>query len=82
MNFIESGKYIEQGFEYRLEVKNLYEKVRKLLEKQQKIIYENYFRKKTAKVICKQMNMKQSTLYNTGNKAFKNFRKMNRYYGY
>ena len=30
MNFIESGKYIEQGFKYRLEVKNLYEKVRKL----------------------------------------------------
>lgn len=28
------------------------------------------------------MNMKQFTLYNTGNKAFKNFRKMHRYYGY
>ena len=42
MNFIESGKYIKQGFEYRLVVKNLYEKVRKLWEKQQKIMYENY----------------------------------------
>ena len=30
MNLIESGKYIKQGFEYRLVVKNLYEKVRKL----------------------------------------------------
>lgn len=30
MNFIKSVKYIKQGFEYRLEVKNLYEKVRKL----------------------------------------------------
>ena len=45
-------------------------------------MYENYLREKPAKGICKQMNMKQSTLYNTGNKAFKNFRKMNRYYGY
>lgn len=26
MNFTESGKYIKQGLEYRLEVKNLYEK--------------------------------------------------------
>lgn len=33
MNFIESGKYIKQGFEDRLEIKNLYENVRKLPEK-------------------------------------------------
>lgn len=53
MNFIESGKYIKQGFEYRLVVKNLYEKVRKLWEKQQKIMYENYLREKPAKEIWK-----------------------------
>lgn len=53
MNFIESGKYIKQGFEYRLEVKNWYEKVRKLPEKQQKIMYENYLREKPAIGICK-----------------------------
>lgn len=53
MNFIESGKYIKQVFEYRLEVKNLYEKVKKLQEKQQKIIYETYLREKPAKGICK-----------------------------
>lgn len=33
MNFIEFGKYIKQGFEDRLEIKNLYENVRKLPEK-------------------------------------------------
>lgn len=82
MNFIESGKYIKQVFEYRLEVKNLYEKVKKLQEKQQKIIYETYLREKPAKGICKEMNMIQSILYNTVSKAFKNFRKMYEYYGY
>lgn len=76
MNFIESGKYIKQGFEYRLEVKNLYEKVRKLPEKQQKIIYENYLREKPAKQICKELNMKQFTFYNTRSKALENLRKM------
>ena len=53
MNLIESGENIEQDFEDRLEIKNLYENVRKLPEKQQKIIYENYLREKPAKQICK-----------------------------
>lgn len=75
MNLIESGENIEQDFEDRLEIKNLYEKVRKLQEKQQKIIYENYRIEQPAKGICKKMNMKQSTLYNTVSKAFKNLRK-------
>lgn len=41
MNLIESRENIEQDFEDRLEIKNLYEKVRKLPVKPQKIIYEN-----------------------------------------
>lgn len=51
MNLIESGENIEQDFEDRLEIKNLYEKVRKLQEKQQKIIYENYRIEQPAKGI-------------------------------
>ena len=38
MNLIESDENIEQNFEDRLEIKELYENVRKLPEKQQKII--------------------------------------------
>lgn len=76
MNLIESGENIEQDFEDRLEIRSLYEKVRKLPEKQQKIIYENYLREKPAKEICKELNMKQSTFYNTRSKALENLRKM------
>ena len=76
MNLIESDENIEQDFEDRLEIKKLYEKVRKLPEKQQKIIYENFLREKSAKEICKELNMKQSTFYNTRSKALKNLRKM------
>ena len=76
MNLIESDENIEQDFEDRLEIKKLYEKVRKLPEKQQKIIYENFLREKSAKEICKELNMKQSTFYNTRSKALENLRKM------
>lgn len=76
MNLIESGENIEQDFEDRLEIKNLYEKVRKLPVKPQKIIYENYLREKPAKQICKELNMKQFTFYNTRSKALENLRKM------
>ncbi|MCI6001054.1 MAG: hypothetical protein MRZ23_06010 [Finegoldia magna] len=75
MNLIESGENIEQDFEDRLEIKNLYEKVRKLQEKQQKIIYENYRIEQPAKGMCNRMNMKQSTFYNTRSKALENLRK-------
>ena len=76
MNLIESDENIEQDFEDRLEIKELYEKVRKLPEKQQKIIYENFLREKSARVICKELNMKQSTFYNTRSKALENLHKM------
>ncbi len=76
MNLIESDENIEQDFEDRLEIKRLYEKVRKLPEKQQKIIYENFLREKSAREICKELNMKQSTFYNTRSKALENLRKM------
>ena len=76
MNLIESGENIEQDFEDRLEIKQLYERVRKLPEKQQKVIYENFLREKSAKEICKELNMKQSTFYNTRSKALENLRKM------
>ena len=76
MNLIESDENIEQDFEDRLEIKKLYERVRKLPDKQQKIIYENFLREKSAKEICKELNMKQSTFYNTRSKALENLRKM------
>lgn len=76
MNLIESDENIEQDFEDRLEIKQLYERVRKLPEKQQKIIYENFLREKSAREICKKLNMKQSTFYNTRSKALENLRKM------
>lgn len=76
MNLIESDENIEQDFEDRLEIKELYEKVRKLPEKQQKIIYENFLREKSARVICKELNVKQSTFYNTRSKALENLHKM------
>ena len=76
MNLIESDENIEQDFEDRLEIKKLYEKVRKLPDKQQKIIYENFLREKSAREICKELNMKQSTFYNTRSKALENLRKM------
>lgn len=76
MNLIESDENIEQDFEDRLEIKELYEKVRKLPGKQQKIIYENFLREKSARVICKELNMKQSTFYNTRSKALENLHKM------
>ena len=76
MNLIESHENIEQDFEDRLEIKKLYEKVRKLPDKQQKIIYENFLREKSAREICKELNMKQSTFYNTRSKALENLRKM------
>ena len=76
MNLIESDENIEQDFEDRLEIKRLYEKVRKLPDKQQKIIYENFLREKSAREICKELNMKQSTFYNTRSKALENLRKM------
>lgn len=76
MNLIESDENIEQDFEDRLEIKELYEKVRKLPDKQQKIIYENFLREKSAREICSELNMKQSTFYNTRSKALENLRKM------
>ena len=76
MNLIESHENIEQDFEDRLEIKKLYEKVRKLPDKQQKIIYENFLREKSAREICRELNMKQSTFYNTRSKALENLRKM------
>lgn len=76
MNLIESSENIEQDFEDRLEIKQLYESVRKLPERQQKIIYENFLREKSAREICKKLNMKQSTFYNTRSKALENLRKM------
>lgn len=76
MNLIESDENIEQDFEDRLEIKQLYERVRKLPEKQQKVIYENFLREKSAREICQKLNMKQSTFYNTRSKALENLRKM------
>ena len=76
MNLIVSDENIEQDFEDRLEIKQLYEKVRKLPDKQQKIIYDNFLREKSAREICKELNMKQSTFYNTRSKALENLRKM------
>lgn len=61
MNLIESDENIEQDFEDRLEIKEL---------------YENFLREKSARVICKELNMKQSTFYNTRSKALENLRKM------
>ena len=46
MNLIESDENIEQNFEDRLEIKELYEKVRKLPEKQQRLFTRISFVKK------------------------------------
>ncbi len=73
---LSSNEDIAGEFEEKLEIKKLYQNVKKLPEKQRQIIYENFLREKSAKQICSEYNIKQSTFYNTRRKALENLRNM------